>query len=488
MPSRLPRRLLPERFSDPCFSRKLRPTMLAFLIFGAFVTGAGYLSHSWATIARQPERRAAGQQPPSAAKFDPPAIPTPDQSNQGATPGRMIVNGRVVDSAGEARAERGRYGLRAAQTGRQAHTVRKLELCCDRSIALRRGGPVPDRRHAHIVLPRMTWSALPRFRTRFQYRLVRARPRHRSARDPTSHFSPSNSSSGRLFDLQGRPAQGVHINVWSIIHRPQDLPLGSPIRFEMANTTDLTAWPGPATSDNEGRFTLHGMGRGLWVNLVVNDPRFASQIITVGTEGTVDSPRFGQQIRPIKLDGNSDSTPLTIALQPARMLTGRVTYADTGKPVANALIQTNTSAYAPEIRTGKEGQFRASLSTIDEFGVTVYPPDGEPYLLTFNSFIWPKGAVEQSHDMVLPRGVMIHGRVTEAGSDAPVAGAVLRFRPCESPDNIPHTSSPSTTMPDGRFQIAVDPSPGYLEHPGLQRRLCAPRNRRTDGPRRKARW
>ena len=49
----------------------------------------------------------------------------------------------------------------------------------------------------------------------------------------------------------------------------------------------------------------------------------------------------------VKLDGNSDSTPLTIALQPARTLTGRITYADTGQPVANALIQTYNPGLHP---------------------------------------------------------------------------------------------------------------------------------------------
>ena len=38
------------------------------------------------------------------------------------------------------------------------------------------------------------------------------------------------------------------------------------------------AWPGPAISDDEGRFTLRGLGRGLMCRLFIDDPRFALQL------------------------------------------------------------------------------------------------------------------------------------------------------------------------------------------------------------------
>ena len=40
-------------------------------------------------------------------------------------------------------------------------------------------------------------------------------------------------------------------------------------------------------------------------------------------------------------DENSSKKPLAIALQPARTLSGRVTYADTGKPVPNVRVGVN---------------------------------------------------------------------------------------------------------------------------------------------------
>ena len=300
-------------------------------------------------------------------------------------------------------------------------------------------------------------------------------------------LEPEQPIRGRFFDLQGRPVAGVPIKLDGIVLDPREMPLATPLRFGTTGESELPAWPKPATSDADGRFTLHGLGRRLWVKLVVDDPRFASQMLTLGTEGAVAPPRSAPPSAMIRLMGNPDATPLTIALQPARTLTGRVTYADTNIPVANALIHTNAGAIAPESRTDAQGRYRSKLGVFNELSVTAYPPDGEPYLLSFKSFNWPKGAVEQSLDLALPRGVMIRGRVTEAGSGEPIAGAVLRFQPYETLNQSPNTSAPAATNDDGSFQLAIEHCAGLSRHSGAQRRFRAPGNRRSDGSRRQAR-
>ena len=84
---------------------------------------------------------------------------------------------------------------------------------------------------------------------------------------------------------------------------------------------DLPAWPRPAITDAEGRFTIRGVGRDLRVLLMAEDPRFARQRIVVDTDGTA-GPK-----------------PVTAAMEPAKVITGRVTYADTGKPVPHAVAR-----------------------------------------------------------------------------------------------------------------------------------------------------
>ncbi len=117
---------------------------------------------------------------------------------------------------------------------------------------------------------------------------------------------------GRLFDLQGRPVQGVTVSVEAmgrVLHDPEGDPDDRPRRslFPGGSREGLPAWPRPATSDAEGRFTVRGAGRGLRVVLMIDDPRFARQRIEVDTDST------------------SESKPVTLAVEPARIINGRVT-------------------------------------------------------------------------------------------------------------------------------------------------------------------
>ena len=103
---------------------------------------------------------------------------------------------------------------------------------------------------------------------------------------------PEQVIQGRLFDVQGRPAQGVVVSV-SRIHRELVRDPGRPFdgsrrpdgpMFGWARVNDLPAWPKPATTDSAGLFTIHGVGRGLRARTDVIDPRFASQMIDVETD------------------------------------------------------------------------------------------------------------------------------------------------------------------------------------------------------------
>ena len=211
---------------------------------------------------------------------------------------------------------------------------------------------------------------------------------------------------------------------------------------------DFPAWPKPVTTDAEGRFELHGIGHRLEAQLSIIDPRFATQMIEVATD---DSP---------------DAKSLTAALQPARIFTGRVTYADTGKPVPEARIQIAAGGAGQRgfrtipFQANADGRFRANPLPGDVFAIAAIPPVGEPYLAASRRIAWPKGAAEQSVDLVLPRGVPIRGLVTEegsrlrsrrvgyvrpafrTGSPMPAAGAVK-----QSPQPTDRSSSPWAPPP-----------------------------------------
>ncbi len=279
---------------------------------------------------------------------------------------------------------------------------------------------------------------------------------------PTADIAlrPERVIQGRLFDLQGQPVPDVKLSVTAIrraLNKGEDV--ASRDRFEgpafwWAHPDDLPGWPRPVVSDADGRFTLHGVGPGLRVFVNVHDPRFSSQSIEIDT------------------DAASAAKPLGIALQSTRTITGRVTYADTGKPVPHARVtiggfgqlQAGVGPGPVISETDAEGRFRANAGPGDRGGVTAAPPEGQSYLGAYKRVDWPKGAIAQTVNLTLPRGTMIRGKVTEQGSGQPIAGAVVFHFARRTPDEarVAWRGSQCETSADGSFELAAPSRPGYL--------------------------
>ena len=201
----------------------------------------------------------------------------------------------------------------ASSSRRRDDRCRTSDTDCDRARRRRRIRPVPTRCAAHVVVAKRR-SLRHRPGTRLSASAGPSSTPTPISPRPRSRFSPNRSSSGRLFDVQGRPGQGVVVSVSSIerelVHdqasgyRPSVR--GSRLRLD-SRRTSLPAWPTPATTDADGRFTIHGVGRELTAGLSVIDPRFALEHI---------------ESRPTTLRG---AKLVTAALQPAKIFTGRVT-------------------------------------------------------------------------------------------------------------------------------------------------------------------
>ena len=219
---------------------------------------------------------------------------------------------------------------------------------------------------------------------------------------------------------------------------------------------DGPAWPRPTTTDTEGRFSIHGVGRGLQATLSIIDSRFARQTIEVET------------------DNSADAKSVTMALRPAQIVTGRITYADTGKPVPHAPLIINATRIINTrgggqrvtrptyFQTDADGRFRANPSPGDEFTVRAVAPAGQPYLGVSKAFEWPKGAIEHSLDLSLPRGVLIRGKVTEQDSHRPVPGASVVFLAHRAVSDPSREGGQTKTLADGSFEVAGPPRPGHL--------------------------
>jgi hypothetical protein len=212
----------------------------------------------------------------------------------------------------------------------------------------------------------------------------------------------------------------------------------------------LAAWPRPAISDADGRCTIRGVGRGLRLALVISDPRFARLIVDVET------------------DGREEPKVVAIAVEPARVIKGRVTYAGTSEPAPHARVEVETqtdrrSAWAGDYATDLHGRYRANPGSAPHYSVTVFTPENTSYLSVTKQLEWPKGALEATEDVALPRGVRVHGKVIEEGSGKPIAGARVSYISSLAGDQSQGAANGrAATGADGSFELGVMAASGYL--------------------------
>jgi RNA polymerase sigma factor (sigma-70 family) len=213
---------------------------------------------------------------------------------------------------------------------------------------------------------------------------------------------------GRLVDLQGAAVAGVELRVAGVLE-----PLGDD-KEGMGVAEPAKASPGwfaPLRTNKDGRFELRGIGPRQIVMLDVRDKRFRPERLKLWTTAA----DRGREV--------------VHGLEAARLVSGRVTYGDTGKPAAGATITTR----GVRVQTDKDGRYR-----INPFGVPghspghdlvmVQAPPGEPYVGRIRFRPQAKGAPrERELDFKLERGVLVRGKVIDEGSLKPLAGATVCF-------------------------------------------------------------
>jgi hypothetical protein len=270
---------------------------------------------------------------------------------------------------------------------------------------------------------------------------------------------------GSLVDLQGAPAAGVKVavaHVGKVVN-------GQPEGISRGSLPKGSPWPeSMVVTDAKGAFVIRGCNRDQGLTLVAGDDRFASQSFEIDTPG---KPRPGRKILVPGADGDLEeqqSGPdekgqpegLKLPLTAGRLIEGRVTYGDTGKPAVRA--------WFGGAQTDENGHFRFRFAGPSGLTLEVFAPEGEPYLSVFHRLEWPKGAFKQEVNVTLPRGVLVRGRVTEAGSGQPVMGAGVQFWPRvvddpNRPRNIITGCPPAeVTKEDGTFRLAVLPGEAHL--------------------------
>jgi hypothetical protein len=203
------------------------------------------------------------------------------------------------------------------------------------------------------------------------------------------------------------------------------------------------------TTDAQGRFLLHGIGKGAEAGLNITQDQSAPQSV---------------KIKP------DEEEELRVSLTPARILSVRVVYGDTRQPVPGARVSISWSGgpLPTEFRADANGRVELRPHTGQSFYLRAFAPAGEPYLGRSQEFSWPEGVVRDVLDIALPHGALVRGTITDAESGKPIAGALVGWwaqradNPHWKTDILTQRYSAVASKPDGTFQVGVLPGPGVL--------------------------
>ena len=421
---------------------KLRLAAISLLLVGSLATGAGILAHSFA-------RTREGEPPVTPRAEAARTEPRPADDRPQPAVARMTVAGRVLDPAGKPV-----QGAVVDVITRPRATTTGASVDLDPSILLGRGQSDGEGRY-RLDSPRTASTRV------FEVYVIARAPGYGlgwatlnpDAEQPAAEIKllPEQPLHIRLVDVTGVPARGAEVRVESI-GRPGDGQFDG-ITLWTNPPEGMRTWPRPVKADDQGKVTVPGIGRGLGVMLTVLDGRYARQNLHVET-----APQ-----------GAGKET--TLALESAKIIEGRVLAADTGQPIPNAVISIAAGRdqfggmFNTRYRADDRGRYTANPSPGEYFRVTAFAPDGQPYLVPQVEFAWTKGTVKKELDIKAPRGVLIRGKVTEAGIDRPLPGSSIQFFPigAQSDDSmISGWQAMVASRDDGTFQIVVPPGKGHL--------------------------
>jgi hypothetical protein len=289
---------------------------------------------------------------------------------------------------------------------------------------------------------------------------------------------PEELIRGRLVDIDGRAAANVQLSIQAITDTPNKgdrFALHEGVGFRDWDNPPA-AWPTAVETDADGRFTIHGIpgGRGVFLNVKGSD-QFAPQSLALNTGMAEQRGERDGTYRPQAVKNLAPGEEAVLALAPAQIFEGVVSYEDTGQPAAHSRLtiwasqQEFGSMYSVAGQADDQGRYHIRPYPGIRFGITAYAPDGMPYLSrTLPKIEWEEATMRKTADVKLPRGVLVRGNVMELQSAAPVVGATIQYVP-EKANNPQYAEDILTgwqgiqlSKEKGEFEIVVLPGPGHL--------------------------
>lgn len=294
---------------------------------------------------------------------------------------------------------------------------------------------------------------------------------------------------GRVVNTEGKPVPGVRVSP-SSIYVPKDGDLDAYVAgwkrdwHDTAGTPDkrlyvpLDRLQPVVTTDKDGRFTVPGCGGDRIVHLRFTGTGIATDTPYVLTRPGLDAKvanAAAQASVPVELRIPGQPPLLfgpavEFVAAPGKVLAGRVTDADTGKPIPGVRVRTlfgfGDSASAV---TDKDGAYRLEgLPRERGYHVSTSLP-GSNYLGGHGNTPDTPAAVI-AVDVKMSRGVVVTGRVIDKQTGK---GVIAGIRVTALPDNkffgtkpgydaIRYDRTMTGTDADGRFRIVTIPGPAVV--------------------------
>ena len=262
-------------------------------------------------------------------------------------------------------------------------------------------------------------------------------------------LAPPGPIAGKVVDLSGGPVAGLKIHASRLTRKKGDGGDSLPLPDDAVT----------ATTDERGRFAFPSIGRSLSAHLEIDDLHCAPKELDVNT-------------------GDEKAGHLVLGVAPPQVIEGRVLCEDTGKPMPYARLDINSYTKSEEgYYTGggavlgqadAQGRFKISTYPGNTGFVMAMPPEGQPYLVNSTDFNWSKGMVKQEVVVKLSRGLLMHGKITEAGSGKPLANASVEYQTAR--DDVVKVKRKIhggwhgrvLTAADGSYSLAVPPGSARL--------------------------
>jgi RNA polymerase sigma factor (sigma-70 family) len=438
--------------------RKLKLTVLTLVFVGSIAKCASYVIRPLQALAHVREGEPPGnpaRTKPRPSEFAQGQIAA-DKNAQPPAPGRMLVTGRVLDPAGKP-VEGATIDLVA-----RPRKVFVDASADEESFSALGNVPTDAGGRFQLDVPRTPSMGLLNHTGMFDYLAMAAAPGfglgwaelNPDAAQPEADIQlrPERRIHLKLVDLNGLPAVGIEVRTQRI-GRPTATGMWDGVDLWPEPPAALRAWPRPTTSDDQGKLVLNGIGENLTVGLSVRDLRYARQYPRIETNGRAE------------LEGKE----ITLALEPAKIIEGRVLIAESGQPVPHAIVAVAASRneiggmVSLKYHADDRGRFTANPAPGNYFRMSAFAPEGQLYLAREVEFAWKKGAVKKAIDIELPRGVVIRGKVSEVKTGRPLGGASVQYIAVRNKgDVVSGWPASVASKDDGSYQIAVPPGSGHL--------------------------